>query len=136
MTNITNATTTAKAVGQAYDNQPGWLRFKGTIIIVLTGLVSICSQLAALPEWDGTTVGVGFTIAATVIGALINRFTKDGFTESMISRAARESPEDAPAPVENLVPQFPAVDPALDYGTYMADLTPPGYEYEGQHRAE
>lgn len=136
MTNIKNATTTAKAVGQAYDNQPGWLRFKGTIIIILTGLVSICSQLATLPEWDGTTVGVGFTIAATVIGALVNRFTKDGFTESMIARAASQAPEDAPAPVENPVPQFPAVDPALDYGTYMADLTPPGYEYEGQHRAE
>lgn len=76
------------AVERAREQEPAWLRYKGTIIIVLTGLVSIFSQLAAMPEWDGTSVGVGFTIAATVIGALANRFTKDGITPSMAGRIA------------------------------------------------
>lgn len=75
-------------VERAREQEPAWLRYKGTIIIILTGLVSICSQLATLPEWDGTTIGVGFTIAATVIGALVNRFTKDGITPSMAGRIA------------------------------------------------
>lgn len=76
------------AVERAREQDPAWLRYKGTIIIVLTGLVSILSQLAAMPEWDGTSVGVGFTVAATVLGALANRFTKDGITPSMAGRIA------------------------------------------------
>lgn len=76
------------AVERAREQEPAWLRYKGTIIIVLTGLVSILSQLAAMPEWDGTTIGVGFTIAATLVGALANRFTKDGITPSMAGRIA------------------------------------------------
>lgn len=76
------------AVERAREQEPAWLRYKGTIIIILTGLVSIFSQLAAMPEWDGTTLGVGFTIAATLIGALVNRFTRDGITPSMAGRIA------------------------------------------------
>lgn len=140
MTNIKNATTTAKAVGQAYDNQPGWLRFKGTIIIIATGLVSILSQVAALPEWDGTTIGIGCTIAATVVGALVNRLTKDGITPSMIRRAAAFAPAD-PEDTDRAdrAPQraFPAVNPSTDYAAYLNRLTPDeGEEYQGVHRAE
>lgn len=76
------------AVERAREQEPAWLRYKGTIIIVLTGLVSIFSQLAAMPEWDGTTIGVSFTIAATLVGALANRFTQDGITPSMAGRIA------------------------------------------------
>lgn len=120
MSNIQNATVTAQAIGTAYDEQPGWLQFKGTIIIIATGLVSILSQLATLPEWDGTTVGVVFTVAATILGAGINRFTKDGFTKSMIHRAARQAPEDTPRDVE--VVERRTVDPDLDYAEYMAHV--------------
>lgn len=76
------------AVERAREQEPAWLRYKGTILIVLTGLVSILSQVANLPEWDGTTIGVVCTVAATTIGALINRFTKDGITPSMADRIA------------------------------------------------
>ena len=76
------------AVEQARRNDPAWLRYKGTILIILTGLVSILSQVATLPEWDGTTIGVACTILATTIGAFINRFTKDGITPSMVGRIA------------------------------------------------
>ena len=76
------------AVERARGQEPVWLRYKGTIIIILTGLVSVLSQVAALPEWDGTTIGLVATVAATTVGALLNRFTKDGITPSMASRIA------------------------------------------------
>lgn len=134
MSNLQNSTVTAKAVGQAYDSQPGWLRYKGTIIIIATGLVSILTQIATLPEWDGTTIGVACTILATTIGALINRFTKDGFTESMIRRAAAFAPDDPHTPPQDTLP-VPAYDPVIDYATYINHVTPPG-EDEGRHRVE
>lgn len=74
------------AVESARSQEPAWLRYKGTIIIVLAGLVSVLSQVAAMPEWDGTTVSLVATVAATIIGALLNRFTKDGITPSMVGR--------------------------------------------------
>ncbi len=135
MTNIKNATVTAQAVGSAYDTQPGWLRYKGTILIILTGLVSTLSQLAAMPEWDGTTLGVGFTIAATVIGAAINRGTKDGITPSMVSRIARFAPEDTTPdcePEQAHPLEFPVVDPDLDYDEYITNMATPE---TGRHRA-
>lgn len=74
------------AVERAREQEPAWLRYKGTIIIVLAGLVSVLSQVAALPEWDGTTVSLVATVAASTIGALLNRFTKDAITPSMGAR--------------------------------------------------
>ena len=83
------------AVELAREQEPAWLRYKGTIIIVLTGLVSVLGQVAALPEWDGTPVSLVATIAATIIGALLNRFTQDGITPSMGPRiAAAEAKEE------------------------------------------
>lgn len=81
------------AVERARADDPAWLRYKGTIIIVATGLVSVLTQVAALPEWDGTPVSLVATIAATAIGALLNRYTQDGITPSMGPRiaAAEES---------------------------------------------
>ena len=76
------------AVELAREQEPAWLRYKGTIIIILTGLVSVLTQVAALPEWDGTPVSLVATITATTIGALLNRFTKDGITPSMGPRIA------------------------------------------------
>ncbi|WP_311342830.1 hypothetical protein [Corynebacterium riegelii] len=75
-------------VEQARAQEPAWLRYKGTIIIILTGLVSVLTQVAALPEWEGTTGSLVATIVATTIGALLNRFTKDGITPSMGPRIA------------------------------------------------
>ncbi|WP_066527103.1 hypothetical protein [Corynebacterium bouchesdurhonense] len=89
---MNNKAIAADAVTRAYKDQPTWLRYKGTILIVLTGLASIAGQVATLPEWDGTTVGIAATAAATVITALVNRSTKDGFTPSMVERAADAAP--------------------------------------------
>lgn len=72
-----------KAAKHALNAQPWWLRYKGTILIVATGLISVISQIAAAPDWDGTTVGVVLTAIATAGTALVNRYTKDGFTPSM-----------------------------------------------------
>lgn len=85
------------AVERARAQEPAWLRYKGTILIVLTGLVSVLTQVATLPEWDGTTIGVACTIAATTIGALLNRFTKDGLTPSMGPRIAQAAEGDGHA---------------------------------------
>lgn len=82
------------AVEQARRNDPPWLRYKGTILIILTGVVSILSQVATMPEWDGTTIGVVCTVGATIIGALVNRFTKDGLTPSMGPRIAQAAEGD------------------------------------------
>ena len=85
------------AVERARAQEPAWLRYKGTILIVLTGLVSVLTQVATMPEWDGTTIGVVCTVGATIIGALVNRFTKDGLTPSMGPRIAQAAEGDGHA---------------------------------------
>lgn len=134
MSNLQNSTVTATAVKAARSNEPVLLRYKGTILIVLTGLVSILSQVAILPEWDGTTIGVACTILATTIGAFINRFTKDGITPSMVGRIAAYAPADPRTPPQDTLP-VPAYDPVIDYATYINHVTPPR-EDEGQYRVE
>lgn len=134
MSNLQNSTVTAKAVKTARSNEPVLLRYKGTILIVLTGLVSILSQVATLPEWDGTIIGVVCTITATAVGALVNRFTKDGITPSMVGRIAAYAPDDPQDTPQDTLP-VPAYDPVIDYATYINHVTPPG-EDEGQYRVE
>lgn len=71
-----------KAVQQELTDQPTWLRYKGSIIIVASGVAGILSQLAAAPEIADTSLSMGLTAAATIIAFLLNRFTKDGITPS------------------------------------------------------
>lgn len=71
-----------KAVQQELNDQPAWLRYKGSIIIVVSGIAGILSQLAAAPEIADTSLSMGLTAAATIIAFLVNRFTKDGITPS------------------------------------------------------
>lgn len=80
MSNITNA------VNGEVKAQPLWLRYKASIIIVATGIVSIIAQLAASPDLAGTQVATILTVVATVAGFILNRFTKDGLTPSMAPR--------------------------------------------------
>lgn len=63
-----------------------WRRYKGSIIIVITGVVAVLTQLAESAEWSGTTAGMVFTAVATVAGFLVNRFTRDAMTPSMAPR--------------------------------------------------
>lgn len=74
------------AVHQELAAQPWWLRYKGSLLIVLSGLAWVLAELAQSQEiadlgW-GTTVG----IAATVAAFLLNRFTRDGVTPSQAQR--------------------------------------------------
>ena len=99
----------ARAVENRLNEQSWWRRFKGTILIVLTGLVWVATSLAASPEWQDNAVVAGIGGVATAIAAIINRFTRDGVTPSMTAQL------EAAAPVA---------------GTTAPD------DYQGEHRAE
>ncbi|QRP60603.1 hypothetical protein [Corynebacterium minutissimum] len=71
-----------QAVQQELKDQPTWLRYKGSIIIIATGVASILAQLADSPELADTSFTVGLTAGATILGFFVNRFTKDGITPS------------------------------------------------------
>lgn len=62
-------------------------RYKGTILIVLTGVVAALSAIAPLvtdaPGWVAPVIATIVTVGT----ALVNRFTRDGFTPSMVARA-------------------------------------------------
>ncbi|CAB0877570.1 hypothetical protein FRC0405_00507 [Corynebacterium diphtheriae] len=82
------------------ERQPWYLRYKATILMILTGLAwgagAIVPALTSAPTWVGVT-------AATVINivtVLVNRLTKDGVTPSMGKRLekAAEKIEVAAAP--------------------------------------
>ena len=75
-----------KAVAQELGNQPTFLRYKGSILIVIAGVGSILAQLAASPDFQDSTLALGFTVASTLIAMLVNRFTKDGVTPSMAAK--------------------------------------------------
>lgn len=68
-------------------------RFKGTILIVVAGVVGmlggILPYLADAPVWVIPVVSGVATIGA----ALINRLTEDGFTPSMVKRVAQDVPD-------------------------------------------
>lgn len=76
-----------KAAGQQeIHDQPWYLRYKGSILIIASGVAWVLGELAQSEEitelgWSGA---VG--IATTVLAFLINRFTRDGVTPSMIAR--------------------------------------------------
>lgn len=90
----------ADAVAAELVAQPWWLRFKGSIMLVLQALAWLAGvlpvYLADAPEWFIVVAGgVGF-----VITTLINRLTIDGVTPSMAPRLAEQAQaaEDAAAP--------------------------------------
>lgn len=76
------------AVERAREQEPVWLRYKSSILILVTGVVSILAQLAESPDWQGTTTGAVLTGVVTTATVLLNRFTKDGITPSMGPRIA------------------------------------------------
>lgn len=90
----------AEAVAAELVAQPWWLRFKGTIMLVLQALAWLAGilpvYLADAPSWlIAVTGGVGF-----VLTTLVNRLTIDGVTPSMAPRLAEQAQaaEDAAAP--------------------------------------
>lgn len=71
--------------------QPWWLRYKGTIMLILQAIAWVAGvlpvYLADAPEWTAFLVGgIGFFVTT-----LTNRLTKDGVTPSMGPRLADQA---------------------------------------------
>ena len=81
----------AEAVAVELQEQPWWLRRKGTIMLVLQGAMWVAGAIPVLltdaPEW--------FILAAGGVGVflttLTNALTKDGVTPSMAPRLADQA---------------------------------------------
>lgn len=125
------------AANREIENQPVYLRYKGSILIALSGLAWVLAELATSEDiaelgWSGT-IGA----AATVVAFLVNRFTKDGITPSMAERLERSGQAaflDRPSashiaayePVEvQSAATVEDVEPASTDGAALADATPP-----------
>ena len=126
-----------QAVQQELNDQPTWLRYKGSIIIVVSGVAGILSQLAAAPEIADTSLSMGLTAAATIIAFLLNRFTKDGITPSAARkletaglRAFADRPGLSGLPDDYQHPYSDAAGLPIYEGDTTAEDTP------GRHRAE
>lgn len=81
----------ADAVATELREQPWWLRYKGTIMLVLQALAWVAGVLpvyyADAPEWTIALIGgIGFFITT-----LVNRLTIDGVTPSMAPRLADQA---------------------------------------------
>ena len=81
----------ADAVAAELVAQPWWLRFKGSIMLVLQALAWLAGilpvYLADAPSWFiAVTGGAGF-----ILTTLVNRLTKDGVTPSMVPRIAEQA---------------------------------------------
>ena len=74
------------AVQQELENQSIFARYKGTFLIVASGAAGILSQLALSPDFADTQWAVALTTIATIIAALVNRFTKDGVAPSAVKK--------------------------------------------------
>lgn len=81
----------AEAVAVELQEQPWWLRYKGTIMLILQAVAWVAGvipvYLADAPEWTIILVGgIGFFITT-----LTNRLTVDGVTPSMAPRLADQA---------------------------------------------
>ncbi|WP_412100221.1 hypothetical protein [Corynebacterium aurimucosum] len=81
----------ADAVAAELTAQPWWLRYKGTIMLILQALAWLVGVLpvcyADAPEWFIlVTGGAGF-----ILTTLVNRLTVDGVTPSMAPRLAEQA---------------------------------------------
>ena len=90
----------AEAVAAELVAQPWWLRYKGSIMLVLQALAWLAGilpvYLADAPAWFiAVAGGLGF-----ILTALVNRLTIDGVTPSMAPRLAEQAQvaEDAATP--------------------------------------
>lgn len=81
----------AEAVAVELQEQPWWLRYKGSIMLVLQAVAWVAGVIpvyfADAPEWTIILVGgIGFFVTA-----LTNRLTVDGVTPSMAPRLATQA---------------------------------------------
>ena len=81
----------AEAVATELQEQPWWLRYKGSIMLALQALAWVAGalpvMLADAPTWTIFAAGaIGYFITA-----LVNRLTVDGVTPSMAPRLAAQA---------------------------------------------
>ncbi len=81
----------AEAVAAELIAQPWWLRYKGSIMLVLQALAWLAGilpvYLADAPSWFiAVAGGIGF-----ILTTLVNRLTIDGVTPSMAGRLAEQA---------------------------------------------
>lgn len=81
----------AEAVAVELQEQPWWLRYKGSIMLILQAVAWVAGMipvyLADAPEWTIILVGgIGFFVTT-----LTNRLTVDGVTPSMAPRLADQA---------------------------------------------
>ena len=102
---------------QAIEDQPWYLRYKGSLLIVASGVVWVLGELARGAQMIESGIAPALGVIATVAAFLINRFTRDGITPSMVAR------------LEAAGDRAHAARPSV---TTVAE---PG-DYAGQHRAD
>ena len=81
----------AEAVAVELQEQPWWLRYKGTIMLILQAVAWVAGAIpvyfADAPEWTVLLIGgIGFFVTT-----LTNRLTVDGVTPSMAPRLAGQA---------------------------------------------
>lgn len=105
------------AAEQEIKDQPWALRYKGSLLIIVSGIVWIISELARDAQMIESGIAPALGIIATVAAFLVNRFTRDGITPSMVDRLER------------------AGSRAHEFRPSVTTVTEPG-SYAGQHRAD
>lgn len=96
----------AEAVAAELTSQPWWLRFKGTIMLVLQALAWVAGilpvYLVDAPTWVVPLVGgIGFFVTT-----LANRLTVDGVTPSMGPRLAGRAERQEEAATGHALPVY------------------------------
>ena len=105
------------AAEQEIKDQPWALRYKGSLLIVASGIVWVLGELARDAQMIESGLAPTLGVIATVAAFLVNRFTRDGITPSMVGRL-----EAAGSRAHGVRPSVTAV-------------AEPG-SYTGQHRAD
>lgn len=105
------------AVWHELATQPWWLRYKGSLLIALSGVAWVLAELAQSQEIADLGWGTAVGGAATVAAFLVNRFTRDGVTPSQVQRLEQAGQQ---AHLDRMSLSSPR------------DVS----EYEGQHRME
>lgn len=96
----------AEAVAVELQEQPWWLRRKGTIMIVLQAVAWVVGYIpvhfADASEWTILAVG----IIGSFVAALVNALTKDGVTPSMAPRLKDQAERREAAEAPNTLPVY------------------------------
>lgn len=105
------------AIQREVTDQSPWRRYKGSFLIVASGLAWVLSDLARSPEIAELGWSTGIGLAATIAAFIVNRFTRDGVTPSQAEILERAGER---AYLDRVSVSNPQVQDS----------------YEGQHRAQ